>query len=97
VIRARLHDLGIEINTLLFFISDNGAPLKTGAWNGSLNKPLVGEKGMLTDAASAPRSLPRGPERCPPAKPMSRPSSASMWPPPRWRLPACPTITSWTA
>lgn len=48
-LRAKLRDLGIERNTLLFFIGDNGAPLHEGAWDGSLNLPLVGEKGMLTD------------------------------------------------
>ncbi len=48
-IRARLRDIGQEERTLIFFISDNGAPLKTGAWDGSLNRPLIGEKGMLTD------------------------------------------------
>jgi arylsulfatase A-like enzyme len=51
---------GIDGNTLLFFISDNGAPTKIekedrpisfrgGAWDGSLNDPWVGEKGMLTE------------------------------------------------
>jgi arylsulfatase A-like enzyme len=30
-------------------VSDNGAPLKKGMWDGSLNEPLVGEKGMLTE------------------------------------------------
>ena len=48
-IRAKLRELGVERNTLVFFIGDNGAPLKEGAWNGSLNLPLTGEKGMLTD------------------------------------------------
>ena len=48
-IRALLRAKGIEQDTLLLFISDNGAPLLRGAWNGSLNTPLVGEKGMLTD------------------------------------------------
>ena len=50
----RSHDL--EENTLIFFISDNGAPLKIHkldapgggpGWDGSLNDPLNGEKGML--------------------------------------------------
>jgi arylsulfatase A-like enzyme len=48
-IRAALRERKIEENTLIFFIGDNGAPTSRGAWNGSLNDPLVGEKGMLTD------------------------------------------------
>jgi uncharacterized sulfatase len=48
-IREKLKAMGIEQNTLIFFIGDNGAPTKKGAWDGSLNLPLIGEKGMLTD------------------------------------------------
>jgi len=48
-IREKLRAMGAEKNTLIFFISDNGAPLKKGGWDGSLNLPLIGEKGMLTD------------------------------------------------
>ena len=59
-IKATLKSYGIEENTVIFFISDNGAPLKInkedktlafkgGAWNGSLNTPFVGEKGMLSE------------------------------------------------
>lgn len=48
-IRAKLKAMGADKDTLIFFIGDNGAPLKEGAWNGSLNLPLTGEKGMLTD------------------------------------------------
>lgn len=48
-IRAKLRAMGQDKRTLIFFISDNGAPLKPGAWDGSLNTPLIGEKGMLTD------------------------------------------------
>jgi uncharacterized sulfatase len=40
---------GLEERTLVFFVSDNGAPLAPGSRNGSRNDPLVGEKGMLTD------------------------------------------------
>lgn len=52
----RKHD--IEKNTLIFVIGDNGAPLKIRkldapgggpGWDGSLNEPLNGEKGMLTE------------------------------------------------
>lgn len=54
----RTHDL--DDKTLIFFLSDNGAPLKLdkedlpvsvggAVWDGSLNDPWVGEKGMLTE------------------------------------------------
>lgn len=56
----KLQEHEIDENTLIFFISDNGAPLKIdkkdlplsikgGAWDGSLNTPLNGEKGMLSE------------------------------------------------
>ncbi len=53
-----LRDNGIEERTLVFFIGDNGAPLKIHkldspgggpGWDGSLNNPLNGEKGMLSE------------------------------------------------
>jgi len=56
VATLREHDL--ENDTLIFVISDNGAPLKIHkldapgggpGWDGSLNDPLNGEKGMLTE------------------------------------------------
>lgn len=66
-IRKKLQAMGVEQNTLIFFIGDNGAPLKEGAWNGSLNLPLIGEKGMLTDGgvrtpfvAAWPGTIPGG-------------------------------------
>lgn len=59
-LRQRLEQHGLTRDTLIFFISDNGAPLKIemkdlplsfkgGAWDGSRNDPWVGEKGMLTE------------------------------------------------
>jgi len=59
-IRAQLESLDLEDNTLIFFISDNGAPLgqpnmdvpvsdTAGVWDGSLNDPWIGEKGMLSE------------------------------------------------
>ncbi len=66
-IREKLREMGAEKNTLIFCISDNGAPLKPGAWDGSLNTPLIGEKGMLTDGgtrtpfvAAWPGTIPAG-------------------------------------
>ena len=56
---SKLEEYGILENTIIAFISDNGAPIgldftdapitEKEAWNGSLNTPLLGEKGMLTD------------------------------------------------
>lgn len=55
---STLRECEIEENTLLFFIGDNGAPLKIHkldapgggpGWDGSLNDPLNGEKGMLSE------------------------------------------------
>ena len=47
-IRERLRTLSVEQDTLIFFIGDNGAPLGE-AWDGSLNTPLAGQKGMLAE------------------------------------------------
>lgn len=41
---AALRASGQEERTLIFFLSDNGGPLG-GAWNGSSNAPLSGQKG----------------------------------------------------
>ena len=59
-LRDSLKKKALLDNTLIFFISDNGAPLgihkldlpidnNAGAWDGSLNDPWVGEKGMLSE------------------------------------------------
>lgn len=53
-----LRQYEIEDDTLIFFFGDNGAPLKINmaddpfdqpGWDGSLNGPMVGEKGMVSD------------------------------------------------
>lgn len=53
-----LREHAIDSQTLVFFIGDNGAPLKIHkldapgggpGWDGSLNEPLNGEKGMLSE------------------------------------------------
>ena len=57
---AELKELKLTEKTLIFYIGDNGAPLKIhkvdsplqgdpGGWDGSLNTPLNGEKGMLSE------------------------------------------------
>ena len=65
-IREKLRAMEADKDTLIFFIGDNGAPLG-GAWNGSLNAPLIGQKGMLAEGgirtpfiATWPGTLPAG-------------------------------------
>jgi len=64
MIKETLKNYGIADNTIIFFAGDNGAPLRghatgidytkipvnePGAWDGSLNTPWIGEKGMLSE------------------------------------------------
>lgn len=67
LIREKLEQMGQTDNTLIFFISDNGAPLREGAYVGSHNAPTIGEKGMQTDGgqrvpfiAAWPGTIPAG-------------------------------------
>ena len=57
-IREKLEEKSLSDRTLIFFIGDNGAPLKIDkedapgggpGWDGSLNEPMNGEKGMLSE------------------------------------------------
>ena len=75
-IRAKLKAMGADKDTLIFFIGDNGAPLKEGAWNGSLNLPLTGEKGMLTDGGVRTPFLAAWPGKIPPAQVYEHPVSS---------------------
>ena len=61
-IKELLKKEGLDENTIIFYLADNGAPYKitkpdnpiTGVdgpeWDGSLNDPWIGEKGMVSDA-----------------------------------------------
>jgi len=42
---AKLKESGVEEDTLVFFLSDNGGPTNKYAVNGSINSPLRGSKG----------------------------------------------------
>lgn len=71
-IRAKLRAMNAETNTLIFFIGDNGAPLGK-AWNGSLNTPLAGQKGMLSEGGIRTPFVAAWPGRIPPGQIFDQP------------------------
>ena len=85
-ILAALKSHGIDDNTLVFFTSDNGAPVHgrrdspldrdMGGWDGSLNTPWVGEKGMLSEGGIRVPFLVRWPAGLPKGKVYAQPVSA---------------------
>ena len=47
-----LEEKGRLENTLIFFMSDNGAPLSVRSWDGSVNDPWHGAKGIIFEGGS---------------------------------------------
>jgi len=90
-ITAALKQYGISDNTLIFYTSDNGAPLgaaqgqpmadvlpvnKPGAaWDGSLNTPWLGEKGMLAEGGMHVPFIMNWPGKLPAGKVYEQPVS----------------------
>jgi arylsulfatase A-like enzyme len=74
-LRAKLKATGQDQNTLIFFIGDNGAPLGK-AWDGSLNTPLIGQKGMLSEGGIRTPFVATWPARIPAGKVFDQPVSS---------------------
>jgi arylsulfatase A-like enzyme len=71
-IRAKLRAMGAEKDTLIFFIGDNGAPLGS-AWDGSINLPMIGQKGMLAEGGIRTPFVAAWPGRWPAGTTFDRP------------------------
>ena len=87
LITSTLKKHGLTEKTLIFFIGDNGAPLKIhkvdsplegdpGGWDGSLNTPLNGEKGMLAEGGMSTPFLIAWPGTIPGGQTYEHPVSA---------------------
>lgn len=84
-ILAALKEHGVDDNTLVFFTSDNGAPVHDrrdspldtdmGGWDGSLNTPWIGEKGMLSEGGIRVPFLVRWPAGLPAGRVYAQPVS----------------------
>ena len=74
-LRAKLKATGQDQDTLIVFIGDNGAPLGK-SWDGSLNTPLIGQKGMLSEGGIRTPFLATWPARLPAGKVYDEPVSS---------------------
>jgi arylsulfatase A-like enzyme len=74
-LRAKLKATGQDQNTLIVFIGDNGAPLGK-SWDGSLNTPLIGQKGMLSEGGIRTPFVATWPARLPAGKIYDQPVSS---------------------
>ena len=81
MVMARLRDLKLEENTLVFFISDNGGPTKRRP---RTTIHYAGTRDRCSKAASASPTWPNGKATCPRASSITAPSSASTSAPPSW-------------